>query len=119
MGGFRMKRIIRLPNGHRCGLGEYARSWREVKRLAATAPDAQIKDWDHFPTSAATVLHDLRFGMHDRINRHIAGYDRGRKWAIEWQVETIRTARALNTPRLAIHWLPTEWRGRFSHRLSR
>ena len=27
-------------------------------------------------------------------------------------------ARALNTPRLAIHWLPAEWRGRFSHRLS-
>lgn len=40
-----------------------------------------------------------------------------RKMQREWQVEMDRAARALNTPRLVIHWLPPDLKTRFAHRL--
>jgi hypothetical protein len=51
-----------------------------------------------------------------KINRALSR--RGRKEQPEWQAEMRRAARALNTPRLAIHWLPRELRARFAGRIS-
>lgn len=109
-----MKRHIRLPNGRPCGLPVYCASWRAVKLLP---PDARVAGWDHFRESPEAILRDLLFGLHDRINRHDPRYGVGRKWSDDYQVEISRAARALNTPRLAIHWLPPGLRERFQERL--
>lgn len=108
------QRAIRLPNGKWCSLGSYVKSWRTLKTLPG---DASVRGFDHFGSAAADILRDLHYGLHDRINRHDPAYGKGRKWDQMWQVETRRTAQNVNTPRLAIHWLPMEWRQRFEHRL--
>jgi len=109
-----MKRYISLPNGRACGLPTYVKAWRTLK---AARPDEQIKGWDHFATEAAEILRDIRYGVHDRINRHIPDYGHGRKWDSNWQHDMQRAARDLNTPRLVISWLPFEIKERFAHRL--
>lgn len=53
----------------------------------------------------------------NRINRHIPNYGRGRKWAPDWQRETLQAAGRLNTPRLVIDWLPRHLKARFADRL--
>jgi hypothetical protein len=95
--------FITLPNGNRTSLGEYVRSWRILKGMHG---DKLVGRFSHFPQPARSVLEEISRGMHDRINRHIPGYGVGRKWHDDWQRETANAARALNTPRLAIHWLP-------------
>lgn len=110
-----MKRYITLPNGNACSLPTYVKAWRTLK---TASPDEEIKGWDHFPTEAHSILRDIRHGVHDRINRHLPGYGKGRKWADIWQTEAMRAARALNTPRLIIHWLPSDLKERFANRLS-
>jgi len=51
-----------------------------------------------------------------KINAALPAHE-GRKHDPQWQTEMSRAARALNTPRLAIHWLPPDLRSRFTHRL--
>ena len=109
-----MKRVIVLPNGKAVSLACYTARWKAVKAAPA---DAEIRGWDHFPTPAADVLRELRFGMHDRVNRRDPAYGVGRKWDADWQRETAHAARALNQPRLAIHWLPAWLKPRFGRRL--
>lgn len=108
---------VLLGHGQRVTLAVYVRAWKTA--LAAPA-DA----W--FPRTPcswaggdrAQVLHEFRAGIDDRINRHLPDYGTGRKWRSEWQVETRRAAQALNTPRLAIHWLPQWLKGRFAGRIA-
>lgn len=109
-----MRHVIRLPNGNRVSLATYVDSWRTLKTLA---PDASVRGFDHFGMAAKDILRDLIGGMHDRINKHDPAYGKGRKWDAGWQIEMRRAARDLNHPRLAIHWLPTDLRGRFADRL--
>lgn len=109
------KRYITLPNGRRCGLAVYLDAWRQLR---AMDPNIEVTGFDHFSQAARHILREIQYGIHDRINRHIPGFGQGRKWSYEWQVETLRAARALNTPRLAIHWLPSWLKPRFSHRIS-
>jgi hypothetical protein len=109
-----MKRYITLPNGNACSLPTYVKAWRTLK---AARPEAQIEGWDHFATEAGEILRDMTFGVHDRINRHIPGYGRGRKWSSDWQRAMIQASDRLNTPRLIIDWLPTDLKKRFAHRL--
>jgi hypothetical protein len=112
------KRYITLPNGNRCGLGVYAKAWRQLITLAATKPRAQVDGFGHFSEGAAEILRALRYGMHDRINRHVPGFERGRKWDDQWQRDTARAARDLNS-RVCIHWLPAHLRDRFAHRIAK
>jgi hypothetical protein len=108
------KRYVTLPNGKKVGLGEYVRGWKVVREL----PPAQLcRGWDYFEIKAASILRDLRDGMHDRINRHIEGYGQGRKWSSDWQGAARRTAYDVNTPRLVVRWVPFEFRARLAHRL--
>lgn len=108
-------RIIVKPNGRPVAIGEYVRCWRILK---TAHPDALAGNWQHFPASASEILSDIRWGLHDRINRHLPWFNCGRKWSWQWQTETMRAAIALNTPRLAIHWLPAWLMPRFGHRIS-
>jgi hypothetical protein len=84
-----MKRLVTLPNGRACSLRSYCAGWRKLKTLS---PDTQIGNWDDFPIEAAGILRDLHRGMHDRINRHIPGYGRGRKWDERYQADLRRDA---------------------------
>jgi hypothetical protein len=88
-----MRRVILLPNGHRCTLGTYVAAWRTLRALPA---GMEVKGWLHFPEPAGAILRDLRAGMHDRINRHDPSYGTGRKWSTEWQINARRDARIVN-----------------------
>jgi hypothetical protein len=83
-------------------------------------PTDSVKGWDHFPEKAEVILREIRRGIHDRINRRMPGYGVGRKWDYQWQTDAMRTAMAVNTPRLVIYRrnLAPEWRERFAHRFS-
>jgi hypothetical protein len=107
-------RVIRLPNGHAVRLGVYVRAWRTLKNAD---PNERIGGFDYEARPAHEILTKMRAGLDDRINPHISGYDCGRKWSPDWQRQMIQTAQRLNTPRLAIDWLPLEFRERFGHRL--
>jgi hypothetical protein len=84
-----IKRLVTLPNGRSCSLMSYCSGWRKLKALS---PDTRIENWDDFPIEAAAILRDLHCGIHDRINRHIPGYGRGRKWDERYQTDLRRDA---------------------------
>lgn len=109
-----MIRLITLPNGRRVTLGTYAAAWRAI----LAKPDGLFPGFDHFPERGRHILNRIREGLHDRINRHLPHYYKGRKWDPDWQSATIHAARELNTPRLRIYWLPPHLKQRFAHRLS-
>jgi hypothetical protein len=88
-----MKRFVTLPSGRPCSLPSYCAGWRKLKTLS---PDTQIGNWDDFPIEAGAILSDLRRAMHDRINRHIPGFGRGRKWDEDYQNELRRDAQRVN-----------------------
>lgn len=99
-------RYITLADGRKIGLGKYVAAWRTCLQLP---PETHIgRGISGFGQSAGEALSDLRYGLHDRINRHIPGYGRGRKWHADWQRAALQASHALNTPRLAIHWLPAD-----------
>lgn len=110
-----MTKHIVLPSGARVTLKSYCAAWREVLRVDA---DREFNDFGAFPMTAGEILSEIRNGIHDRINRHLSYFGKGRKWGENYQTETLRASRALNTPRLAIHWLPLWLRERFEHRIS-
>jgi len=107
-------RTIGLPNGRAVTLGTYVASWRTLKGLQ---PDALIRGWDHFPERADRILRRLHEGMHDRINRHIPGYGKGRKWDSDWQREVIQTAYQINR-RVRVYSIHRDLRRRLAHRLA-
>lgn len=109
-----MKRTIRLPNGQSVTLATYCQAWKAIARK----PEGYYSGFDYFPTRGTEILEKIQFGVHDRINRHLPHYGRGRKWDDDWQRAAIQTARSVNTPRLLIHWLPVDLRSRLSHRLA-
>lgn len=113
--GKNSKQYITLPNGKPCGLDVYVRAWRTLKTLPA---DAKVKGFGHFAEDASYILRELRYAVHDRINRHIRSYGRGRKWDQNWQRDAIQTAHAVNTPRLVVRWVPPDLRGRLAHRIT-
>lgn len=111
------KLAVRLASGRRVSLAAYADAWKRLRRMD---PRQWFRETpgSSFGGTAADALREMRAGLDDRINRHIPAYGRGRKWDPNWQTETARAARALNTPRLAIHWLPPHLRERFASRLT-
>jgi hypothetical protein len=71
------------------------------------------------PASREEILREYSFGVHDRINRHIPWFGRGRKWDEDWQRAMLQAAQTVNRPRLIIDWLPQDLVRRFAHRLRR
>ena len=109
-------RFITLPNGRRCGLATYTAAWRALKALP---PSAHVRGFSYFSDPASYILAELRAGLAARINRHLPTYGRGRKWSDDWQRAALQTARAVNTPRLAVRWVPVDLRARLAHRISK
>lgn len=109
------RRYVTLGNGRAVSLGSYVRAWRICR---ASLPTTLVRECpDGSEGTAGEALRQFRAGMADRINRHVPGYGHGRKWGTDWQAETGRLARAVNSPRLIVRWAPLEFRARLSHRL--
>jgi hypothetical protein len=89
----RPRRCIVLPNGNRCGVATYVAAWHTLKTIA---PDEHVKGFHWWPEKASRILRELRYGMHDRINRHDPAYGRGRKWFDDYQTHQSRDARRVN-----------------------
>lgn len=111
-------RVVILGNRRAVSLGAYVRAWRAVAALPA---EQEVKHgltgW--WSDTAGSVLRQFRDGLHDRINRHVPGFGRGRKWDPDWQREVGHAARRLNTPRLIVRpaEVPLWLRARMAHRL--
>lgn len=112
-------RVVTLPNGRACGLGVYVTAWRSLIDITRLTPKALIKGFDHFPEEASRVLDALRDGLHDRINRHVPHYGKGRKWDHNWQRAAIQCAHEVNTPRLIVRYAPPDLAKRLAHRIHR
>ena len=63
-----MKRYITLPNGKAISLGSYAKAWRTLKTLP---PETHTPGFSYSFDTAASVLREIRKGMHERINKHL------------------------------------------------
>jgi hypothetical protein len=107
-------RIITIPSGRQVTIGVYVKGWKAAKVLPS---DRLVKGWDIFDVPAGEVLEDIRDGIHDRINRRLAWYGKGRKWALEYQGELSYASRQVNQPRMTIDWLPNDLKVRLAHRL--
>lgn len=57
----------------------------------------------------------FRKRLDEKTNRGLVGT--GRKWDGIWYLEMERAARAVNTPRLRVTWVPLELRERLAHRI--
>lgn len=103
-------------------LAGYISAWNAVKAAPAGATFSESLrsgKWTGGSHSREEILGQFSEGLHDRINRHLPWFGRGRKWDHDWQMETRRAADQVNQPRLRIHWLPEWLRARFSHRICR
>lgn len=78
-----MKHTIRLPNKAAVTVGVYAAAWRTLKQLP---PDRLVSGFDDFPMEAGEILGRIRFGVHDRINRHLA-HPAGRDGQLDLRVD--------------------------------
>jgi hypothetical protein len=108
-----------LPNGKPVSLACYVTSWRAIRALP---PTATVTGFDHWPTPAATILRELRHGIHDRINKHDPRYGGGRKWEPIYQLSLARDARRLHdiARRVRVYQIETpELARRFAHLLAR
>lgn len=100
------KYYIKLGCGRRIGLGRYVAAWRRCLELdAGTWIGRGVDGWGQ---TAGEALRELRRGLDDRINKHLAWYGKGRKWTTDWQASMWRAAREVNEPRLIIRWLPAD-----------
>lgn len=95
----------------------YVAAVKRAKAEPSTTFRAGLETW--WPTAGLEVRGQFNRALHARINSRIPGYDVGRKWQPQWQADAMRAAHDVNTPRLAIRWLPSDLRARFAHRLSR
>jgi hypothetical protein len=90
----------------------------EVKEWFKTHPGGIVKPhgtWPPVELDEEGWHRWFRECLARKINRNEK--PRGRKDCPEWRREIERAARDLNRPRLIIHWLPSELRERFAHRL--
>jgi hypothetical protein len=112
-----MARYVTLGDGRRISLGHYVRAWRTTLAAPATQRFAGSPCDPLTQCSRDDVLRDYRDGLHDRINRHIPGYGKGRKWSPDWQRAALQAGHAVNTPRLIVRWVPRDLYARLAHRL--
>lgn len=99
-------RYVTLGDGRKIGLGRYVAAWKACRELDPKTPIGKgVGGWGE---TAGEALEKLRAGMVDRINRHVPGYGKGRKWDPDWFYAMARAAADLNHPRLIIRWLPAD-----------
>lgn len=113
----RAVRVIRLPNGRQVTLSAYVIAWRQLLEMDGTA---LIRDWDYYPTEARAVLDAMRDGVHDRINRVVPWWGRGRKWESDWQRAALHCSRRVNAWRVIVRPgdVPKEFRARLATRIT-
>lgn len=112
------RRAVKLGDGRRIGLGQYVRAWQTALAAPTGTMFAGSPCEPRIPADRETVLREFRAGLADRINRHIPGHGRGRKWDCDWQRAALQFAHAVNTPRLIVRWAPPDFRDRFAYRLT-
>jgi hypothetical protein len=107
---------VRIPTGRVVSLRSYVYAWRALLSMDGAT---RVTDWSWSGDTAADVLRDMRSGLHDRINLHLAGYGKGRKWSSDWQRAVGQCARRVNTPRLIVRApeVPPDLRARLAHRI--
>lgn len=109
-----MTYVIGLPNGKRVTIATYIAAFNKLKVLP---PESDVRGWKWHSVKARDVISEMRAGIHRRINKHVPGFGKGRKWCHDWQRTTRQFADAVNTPRLIVRWAPFEFRTRLAHRL--
>lgn len=110
------RRYVTLGDGRRVPLSAYVAGWKVVRRCHPAMPFNRCLT-ERWASTAGQILQQYRDGMHDRINRHVPGYGRGRKWSPDWQGAAIHCAQAVNTPRLVVRWVPRDLKARLAHRI--
>lgn len=113
-----MQKVIVLGDGRRVTLGNYVKAWRAVLKSPQGAMFKGSPSDSRMPADREQCLREFRSGMHDRINKRIPSYGRGRKWSSDWWWDAWRASRDVNTPRLVVRWVPFEFRERLAHRLT-
>ena len=108
-------RYVTLPNGKTCSIKTYRNAWETLKTLD---PHMVIDDFGYEGKTAAYILHRLREGMQDRINRHIPGHKTGRKKDPCYQAWLHKVSWAMkNRIVTRFHDIPHEYRDRLKHRI--
>ncbi len=109
--------VIHLPASTKTvSVGQYVQAWKDCKAApVGTEYNHGLCGWS--PTTRERILREFEEGMHDRINRHTEGYGVGRKWDSDYQRDMAHAARAVNTPRLIVRYVPTDLRKRLAHRI--
>lgn len=116
-----MQRAIVLGDDRRISLAAYVAAWKaalaadECQRFKGSPSDP--RGW-RGSYSRAELLSEFRSGMHDRINRQMPHYRKGRKWSYDWQAAALRLARDVNTPRLVVRLFGNPMAREFASRLS-
>lgn len=112
-------KTIYMGNGTTVSLASYIEGWKKALALdQAVMVKAGPGAW--WPQSVAQVLEKLRRGMHERINRHVAGYGKGRKWSHEWQAGARQLTDLVNYPHMIVRpgSVPPEFRDRLKDRIT-
>lgn len=117
------RRVVTLPNGRVVGLGGYVAAWRNLKDMdARNLGNLCLVGFYHEPETAAYILRKLREGMHDRINRHLPWWEKGRKWKVDeqhWYAHDAQRLRDIRN-RIRVYQFHTDsCRKRFSHLLAK
>lgn len=86
-------------------------------RWAVAHPEGRIMLGRIDSATGAEWLRWFRGQLDKKVSSRCWWYGVGRKWDWQWQVEAQRTARAVNTPRLVVRWVPKEFRERLAHRI--
>jgi hypothetical protein len=122
-----MRHVITLPNGRQCSVGVYAKAWKVLlgwldrDSTVSYSERRRFPGFSHEPETAESIVHAMRGGMSERINRHITGYGKGRKWSLDWYYSAWRDSRRLRdiAKRIRVYQFETyEARSRFSHLLT-
>lgn len=111
-------KTIQLPNGKRVSLATYAAAWRALKVMPK---DAQVNGFAWHHESVESILHAIRGGLSERINRHDARHGKGRKWDNDYFVQAWRDSRKLRdiANRVRVYQFETqEAKMRFGHLLA-
>lgn len=111
-------RCIITPCGRPVSVRQYVSAWYMVRSLP---PDTIIRarQWDYCDTTSGRVLRDMRFGLHDRISRHIPAYAAGRRWDGAHQAAMVRLAWALRSKCVVRTCdVPREIAPRLAHRIT-
>lgn len=117
-----MKHYIILPNGRKVTVGEYTRSWKILKqlpldRIICLGNQTTKGAFSYFPETAQQILERIKFGVHDRINKHLKM--NGRKYSSDYERAALQCSYRVNTPNLIVREteIPFEFRERLRHRI--